>query len=153
MKDQVRGDRSHCEDAESAQSLEAAEPAVRRPLRRKWVCVLLAGRRQCSGPAEGGAPATHMPNRRTGTAGSTKELELSEALLHTYRVRRLAMRRPELVQGPTNGPALDRMMHHTLRKHAPVPDLLAGPQWVALVHTLGLSPRESDVFRCIFLDD
>ena len=34
-----------------------------------------------------------------------------------------------------------------------VPELLAGPRWVALVHTLGLSPREADVLRCVFSDE
>ena len=34
-----------------------------------------------------------------------------------------------------------------------VPEMLAGPRWVALIHTLGLSPRESDVLRCVFKDE
>lgn len=34
-----------------------------------------------------------------------------------------------------------------------VPELLAGPHWVALIHSLQLSPRESDVLRCIFADE
>ncbi len=39
-----------------------------------------------------------------------------------------------------------------VRDHT-VPELLAGAQWVALVHTLGLSPRECDVLRCMFADE
>jgi len=34
-----------------------------------------------------------------------------------------------------------------------VPQLLAGPQWVAIVHTLGLSARECDVLKSIFADE
>jgi len=34
-----------------------------------------------------------------------------------------------------------------------VPELLAGGKWVALVHTLGLSPREADVLRCVFSNE
>lgn len=34
-----------------------------------------------------------------------------------------------------------------------VPELLAGSKWVAVVHTLGLSPRESDVLRCILTNE
>ena len=41
----------------------------------------------------------------------------------------------------------------TLDRRKSVPELLAGPQWVAVVHTLGLSARECDVLRSIFGDE
>jgi DNA-binding CsgD family transcriptional regulator len=46
-------------------------------------------------------------------------------------------------------PVLNRLSSSTKS----VPDLLDGPRWVALIHTLGLSPRESDVLRCMFSNE
>jgi len=39
------------------------------------------------------------------------------------------------------------------RSTATVPEMLAGARWTALVYALHLTPRESDVFRCILIDE
>lgn len=39
------------------------------------------------------------------------------------------------------------------RPTATVPEMLAGARWTALVYALHLTPRESEVFRCILIDE